>query len=66
MTMLLRLGNSGSETDPSGPSQSMDMESFVVTVASKYRYTELFVLRKEVTAGGTTHAEEGGACVVTR
>ena len=44
----------------------MDMESFVVTVASKYRYTALVVLRKEVTAGGTTHPEEGGACVATR
>jgi hypothetical protein len=44
----------------------MDMESIVVTVASKYRYTAWFVLRKEVTAGGTTHPEERGACVVTR
>ena len=37
-----------------------------MTVASKYRYTALFVLRKEVIAGGTTHPEAGGACVVTR
>jgi hypothetical protein len=44
----------------------MEMESFVVIVASKYRYTALFVLRKEVIAGGTTHPEAGGACVVTR
>jgi hypothetical protein len=52
-------------TVPLGASQSLVRESLVVMVAAKYKYTVLSVVRNELTAGGTTHPDEGGACVLT-
>ena|SRR5579862_3985263 len=51
--------------DPSGASQLKLRRSLSVIVALKYKYTELSVVKNEVTTGGKAQPEAGGAWVVT-